>query len=314
MKPIDLEKLKQSFKLVDGVLYKYYEKNGPHFINNPEWRPVVNEDSKGYNTVYFDSYQYLAHRIVWALANNQDTDLEIDHIDGNIHNNHPSNLRAVDKRTNSNNKQSHRDGKLPGSYLDVRGYYCSTIKIKGKDVYLGRYTSEIEANEVYQTAVNNLDRYDGDSHNFREYLRSIGCSIPKVLGCSYKPAEDKWQTILQVNGERFSLGYYLTEQQASEVYDKAVELRHLFVNKEQFTKLVKSHFDIKPNLRTKSKGCSYDKTRDRWAVQFQVGSIKMSLGTYRSQDEAVNVYKRADSLRNQFQDKEQFKKLVLSRE
>ena len=50
--------------------------------------------------------QHAVHRLVWILSHGCDPcPLEIDHIDHDPHNNHPSNLRAVTKAENMKNRR-----------------------------------------------------------------------------------------------------------------------------------------------------------------------------------------------------------------
>ncbi len=118
----------------------YYDESSPTFLR---WkRPLYSKNGRlikkegevagtfkknGYIRVYFESKEYLAHRIIWSLLNNQDliTDLVIDHIDRNKSNNNIDNLRLVTWSLNAFNK-----GVLSNNKSGVSGvYWCQTNNV-----------------------------------------------------------------------------------------------------------------------------------------------------------------------------------------
>jgi hypothetical protein len=81
----------------------------------------------------------------------------IDHINGNSLDNRRSNLRIVTSRENSQNKKEHRSGRLVGcSYHKKARKWQAEINIKGLSKYLGLFKTEIEANQAYMKAYNEL--------------------------------------------------------------------------------------------------------------------------------------------------------------
>lgn len=75
----------------------------------------------------------------------------VDHVNGNGLDNRRSNLRAATRSQNSQNAQGHRDGssKYKGvSWDSERQKWCVRV---GR-VYAGRFDSEVEAAEAYNTA------------------------------------------------------------------------------------------------------------------------------------------------------------------
>jgi hypothetical protein len=306
---MNIEKLKEEFKLVDGVLYQL--KLGKRSV--PEWELAIRKEYTRYHRVYFDGKTVSTHKVIWALANGREPVGQIDHRDGNIHNNHPDNLREVTCRGNAVNKKVHREGKLPGGYLTDRGNYQALVHIGKEQLYLGRFDSEQEANEIYNLAVSLIPEFDGDYKKFRDLVRSrsrfefappSGCSLRKGRG------SDKWEASIYVGDRNVFLGSFSTEEIATEFYNKAKELKDQFESPDQFRDLLWASLPHHGS-RNKPKGCTYNKSRGKWAVQFQVNGTKMSLGLYGTEEEAVRVYKKADELRPMFVDKIQFKELVL---
>ena len=91
------------------------------------------------------------HRIVWALANNQDPGvMQIDHIDMDRRNNCPSNLRIADQRLN----HQRRTNTSPyGVGVKQSGEkYQARIRINGKLVHLGTFSTQQAASDAYQNA------------------------------------------------------------------------------------------------------------------------------------------------------------------
>lgn len=73
----------------------------------------------------------------------------VDHIDGDVANNHVDNLRWVTYRQNNSNTKKHREGKLLGTLQKPSGLWQARITIEGKRYSLGTYETEQEAHEAY---------------------------------------------------------------------------------------------------------------------------------------------------------------------
>jgi len=116
------------------------------------WREVKNVDNnKGYNTVRVDDKNWFRHRIVVAAFNTEfdinNTDHQIDHIDGNPLNNAFNNLRVVSNQGNQFNT------KAKGYYWDKEmGKWRSKIKINKISKHLGYFDTEEESRAAYLTA------------------------------------------------------------------------------------------------------------------------------------------------------------------
>lgn len=103
--------------------------------------------SDGYHTVHYLGRDLPAHHVVWFLSTGNWPKDIIDHIDRNRSNNSPSNLREVNAEQNQRNKGQ-------------RGYYYDKDKQKwrvqwsynNRQVYVGLYSSENFAAQVYQAA------------------------------------------------------------------------------------------------------------------------------------------------------------------
>ena len=168
-KPIDVDELKKVFRLRDGNL----EKLKP---NSKEKWVVVNSKSKNsltYYTVGFNGRMVLYHVIVWVLSTGEDIPegMRIKHINGNRTDNRIENLRLVTSGVNFQNLKDRRDGKLLGcSFYKRTGKYRADIRISGRSIYLGYYSTEQEALEVYKIACKHINDYTCNS-SFRRMIK-----------------------------------------------------------------------------------------------------------------------------------------------
>ena len=102
-------------------------------------------------------------------------DLVVNHIDFNRTNNNLNNLEIVTQRENTNQEHLKSSSKYIGvTWREERGFYQSSIRIKkGKIIFLGHFTIEIEASNMYQKALANIEKYNGNNSEFRNYLNSL---------------------------------------------------------------------------------------------------------------------------------------------
>tara|TARA_R110000787_G_scaffold71230_2_gene158511 strand:+ start:117 stop:653 length:537 start_codon:yes stop_codon:yes gene_type:complete len=99
--------------------------------------------------------------------------LIVDHIDNNPSNNTLSNIQLITSRENTS-KDKKGDNKYTGVYFDKRYNNFSSRIMIGKDkVHLGCFENDIDASNIYQKALLNLNKYNGKKIEFRNYLNSI---------------------------------------------------------------------------------------------------------------------------------------------
>lgn len=136
-----------------------YEENGNIYLwcdsgkyqKNPKWKLVCINISNGYKNFNIANKKYLIHRIIGMLFLGLDinnSEQIIDHIDGNKLNNNLENLRIVSHQQNDFNR------------LKAKGYcyhkrdnkFQASIKLNGKQIYLGSFDTEEEARQAYLDA------------------------------------------------------------------------------------------------------------------------------------------------------------------
>jgi hypothetical protein len=167
--PIDLirEALKIDATSRTGLRWKFRPRH--HFLRESGWRYFNARDSgkeagciirqpcgKTYFLVSVKNRQYFAHRIIVALINGVDPgDMEIDHIDGDGTNNNPQNLRLATPAQNCRNRlknKNNNSGKKGVAWHRQRQKWQATIRINGRQAYLGLFKDINEASAVYEAA------------------------------------------------------------------------------------------------------------------------------------------------------------------
>jgi hypothetical protein len=93
------------FSYADGVLYW---KNPSNPKKTPEGSIAGTVSARGYIHVQYKRKIYKAHRLIFLMFNGYMSDI-IDHIDGNILNNRPENLREATHLGNAQNAKRRKD-------------------------------------------------------------------------------------------------------------------------------------------------------------------------------------------------------------
>ena len=110
--------------------------------------------SSRYRAINLDGVPRLAHRLVWLYVYGTWPTNHIDHINGNCLDNRLANLRDV---TRSVNLQNMRHAMSSKKHTDLIGamWHASTrkwralIKVNGKQVSLGYFSTDLEAHQAY---------------------------------------------------------------------------------------------------------------------------------------------------------------------
>lgn len=109
---------------------------------------------KGYVQIIIDRNQYFAHRLAWLISYGAWPKDQIDHINGIRSDNRLANLReCTNKQNHQNRKKPRKDSKSGFLGVNKNGAsWQARIKVDGKEIYLGRYSSAEEAHEAYLLA------------------------------------------------------------------------------------------------------------------------------------------------------------------
>lgn len=150
------EELCKFFLLKDGNIF--WKDRRPHQKSTPVTLGVVPAGSLasgGYKRVTINYRPYYIHRIVWAMTHGHWPQGIIDHINGDVSDNRPENLREATPSQNQLNQKRHRAGRMPGTYLRKKSgrWYAIVPKIPGnlpRATYIGSFCTRDEAGEAVQ--------------------------------------------------------------------------------------------------------------------------------------------------------------------
>lgn len=108
----------------------------------------------GYWFVRFSDKLHPVHRVVYAMSRGHWPAMQIDHIDRNILNNRPDNLREATKSQNGMNRGPNKRNKLglKGVLLHKPGMYRARIHHNGKNLHLGCFKSAEDAYKAFRSA------------------------------------------------------------------------------------------------------------------------------------------------------------------
>jgi len=109
-------------------------------------------DEWGYIRIRVKGKRYRAHRLAWFYVHGIWPTNQIDHINGNKEDNRIANLRDVPQTHNQWNSFRRRDN--TSGYKGVRWHKASkkwstSIRINGKNEWLGTYSTPEKAHEAY---------------------------------------------------------------------------------------------------------------------------------------------------------------------
>lgn len=110
-----------------------------------------------YHQIGINGRLYYGHRLAWLYMFGKFPANEIDHVNGNKHDNRIVNLRDVSTFINGHNRHKANKNNLStgmlGARLDTRdGRYYAGIMINRKNISLGGFKTASEAHSAYLTA------------------------------------------------------------------------------------------------------------------------------------------------------------------
>jgi hypothetical protein len=141
----------------------------------------------------------------------------VDHIDNNRINNNLTNLQLISHRENSSKDKKNGSSKYTGvSWKKNRNKWVANIKINGEKKHLGYFILEEAAAEAYQNALKMLNEGDLSFMKPKEYSSGY-------KGVSWKKKISKWVANIKIDGKLKHLGYFTSEEEAAEAYQKALK-------------------------------------------------------------------------------------------
>ena len=108
----------------------------------------------GYVDIIIGKAFYKAHRLAWLYVYGEDPKMDIDHVNGDRADNRIINLRQISRSENLQNQCKPRS-KVSG-YLGVTrhfdGRWRARVRVNGKYMHLGCFSTALEASIAYKTA------------------------------------------------------------------------------------------------------------------------------------------------------------------
>lgn len=126
-------------------------------------KPAGRNDSSGHLQIFIEGRRHMAHRIAWLYVHGYEP-IVVDHINGVRDDNRISNLRpATDSQNAMNRKlqENNKSGYKGVSFHKQSSMWQASIKMNGKQKYLGLFETPELAKDAYTLAAKNMF---GDFH------------------------------------------------------------------------------------------------------------------------------------------------------
>jgi len=145
---ITQELLKELFYYREGKLFNRFKRHGKALADEE----AGTLDKTGYRHIMIKRKWYLSHRLIYIYHNGEIADgLHIDHIDKTRLNNNIENLRLVTHQENLFNTNA------KGYYFNkANNKFLAQIRLNGKSVHLGYFSTEEDARNAYLVAKKEL--------------------------------------------------------------------------------------------------------------------------------------------------------------
>lgn len=119
-----------------------------------------NECGKGYRQIKIDGSTFKAHRLAWFYIHGNIPETDIDHRNGVTGDNRILNLRPITHQQNNHNQalppKHNVSGLIGASWNGNAGKWQATIRVDGKNRYLGLHSTPELAHAAYLKAKDEL--------------------------------------------------------------------------------------------------------------------------------------------------------------
>ncbi len=191
--------------------------------------------------------------------------------------------------------------RVPSSYnrgvfrRENNGNWRSAIRVNGKLINLGSYTTEIAAANAYNRAA---IKYFGDRailndvlhiENLNDYMHKYSSEYNGVFWCNNKK---RWISKIRYNNEIIHLGNYKLEVEAAKAYNEAIRRFELDENKLNYIENEEDIVILTYKQRTSSKfrGVKHVKQYNKWEAVINKDKKSYYIGRYKTEIEAAIAY------------------------
>lgn len=215
-------------KFAEG-LYALVDDEDYDRVNQHRWHVGNNGYIKTFVGGRKNAKCILMHRLIM----NPSEDLEVDHRDGNKLDNRRSNLRVAERSQNARNLRRHKkfSSRFKGvSWNGKAQLWDAGIQCDLRTIHLGQFSSEIQAAVAYNMAATRLfgefaslnEMHQGipDDVRYRQGKAMSTSRTSKYLGVNLNKRRNTWSAELMVNGKRFRLNGFDSEEEAARAYDQ----------------------------------------------------------------------------------------------
>jgi hypothetical protein len=182
--------------------------------------------SHGYVTRKDNGKAIFMHRVIMNTPEGMHTD----HINHNKLDNRRENLRIVTNQQNQQNRKKEyiSSSKYKGVSWDKNlELWRANIKVDGKNIIIGRYTSEEAAGLAYNIYA---IKYFGEFANINQITEKINIDemtpksnkTSKYRGVSWSKKLNKWKSEIYLNGKNVHLGLFNSEIEAANTYNNKI--------------------------------------------------------------------------------------------
>jgi hypothetical protein len=142
------KELTELFDYKDGQLFSKYSST-----RRKVGSVVGVKNKSGYSQAKIKNKTFYVHRLIWQMLNGDLNGMDVDHVNGNKHDNRIENLRLVSRSENSQNlriAKTNSKTKLLGTWFNKSsGKFAAQITKNGQAIYLGLFDTAEDAHAAY---------------------------------------------------------------------------------------------------------------------------------------------------------------------
>jgi hypothetical protein len=157
------------------------------------------------------------------------------------------------------------------------------INVNGKRKYLGSFNTIKEANEIYQTALDELKETNTVSiiEKCKNKANMFG-----IAGITFNNKTNRWMARITINKKRISLGVFDTAKEAGAEYQQKLQELN------ETGTIVKKQNNKRKSNTSGFLGIVYRKSTNKWEARITINKKRIYLGTFDTAEEAGNEYQK----------------------